>query len=70
MVFGVQKIPKTFLQIMPDLHLKPVLSWHTRIIQIKDISAGASVSYGRTFIAPHPMKIAILPVGYADGYSR
>jgi alanine racemase len=47
--------------------VKPVLSWRTRIIAVKDIPAGAKVGYGGTFVAPGPMRIAVLAAGYADG---
>ncbi|MCA1659680.1 MAG: alanine racemase, partial [Verrucomicrobiaceae bacterium] len=50
--------------------LTPVLTWKTRVALVRDVSAGSSLSYGRTFIAPHPMRIATLAVGYADGYRR
>ena len=50
--------------------LKPALSWKSRILTRKDIPGGWSVSYGRTYVAPEAKKIAIIPVGYADGYSR
>ena len=40
------------------------------MVYIKDIPAGFSVSYNRSFIATHPMKIATLPLGYGDGYMR
>jgi alanine racemase len=50
--------------------LKPVLSWHTRIMQVKELPAGASVGYGRTFTAKRKSRIAALPIGYADGYHR
>ncbi|MFR3681336.1 MAG: alanine racemase, partial [Eubacterium callanderi] len=52
------------------LGLKPVMSFKTRIVHIKTIHAGDSVSYGRKFTAECDRKIATLPVGYADGYSR
>lgn len=52
----------------PDL--MPVLSWKARIAQIKQIKAGESVGYGRTWFAPRRTKIAIIPVGYSDGYDR
>lgn len=52
------------------LKLKPVLSWKTRIINLKRVSAGFCVSYGRTFVTNKASVIATLPVGYADGYSR
>ncbi|MEO5363391.1 MAG: alanine racemase [Magnetococcus sp. DMHC-8] len=50
--------------------LQPVVRWCTRILQISTLSPGESVGYGHTFIAQRPSRIAILPVGYADGYSR
>ena len=50
--------------------LTPALSWKTRIAQIKTISPGEFVGYGLTYQANHPMKIAILPIGYYDGYDR
>ncbi len=51
-------------------NLQPVLSWRARVVQIKDVPAGAYVGYGRTFRATHPMRIAVLPVGYHEGYDR
>ena len=50
--------------------LRPALSWKTVIASVKKIRRGEPVGYGRSFIAPRDMKIAILPVGYADGYPR
>ncbi|MFY9177596.1 MAG: alanine racemase [Caldicoprobacterales bacterium] len=52
------------------LGLEPILSWYTKIIYLKEIGFGCSVSYGRTYIAQEPRKVATLPVGYGDGYSR
>lgn len=53
-----------------QIHLRPVLSWKTRILQVKHIPRGTTVGYGRTFGAARAMRIGILPVGYADGYDR
>lgn len=53
-----------------QIELKPVLSWHTRIVQLKKVPAGTSISYGQTFVTERESLIATLPVGYADGYSR
>jgi len=50
--------------------LERALTWKTRVLLVRDFSAGRSVSYGRTFITPRPMKVATLAVGYADGYPR
>lgn len=49
---------------------EPVLSLKTKVVYVKDVPAGASISYGRSFIAPNPMKVATLPIGYGDGYLR
>ena len=53
-----------------QIALKPVLSWRTRIIQLKRSPAGTSIGYGRTFVTKRNSLIATLPVGYADGYRR
>jgi alanine racemase len=50
--------------------LQPVLSWKTRIAALRTIAAGEGVSYNATFRATRPTRIALLPVGYADGYNR
>lgn len=52
----------------PVFAVKPALSWKARIITVKDIPAGARVGYGGSYIAETPMRIAILAVGYADGF--
>ena len=54
----------------PTLKLEPVLSWKTRILAIKSIPAGKRLGYGGTFTTKTDSRVAILPVGYADGYSR
>jgi alanine racemase len=50
--------------------LVPVLTWKTQIVQVKRVSPGHAVSYGGTFVAKRPTTLAVLAVGYADGYSR
>jgi len=50
--------------------LQPVLSWKTRITALRTIAEGEAVSYNATFRATRPTRIALLPVGYADGYNR
>jgi len=50
--------------------LKPVLSLSSRITHIKSISAGETLGYGRTFTTARDSVIALLPIGYADGYPR
>jgi alanine racemase len=50
--------------------LKPVLSLTSGVVFTKQIAKGTSVSYGRKYFAPRATKIATVPAGYADGYSR
>ncbi|MBP5733259.1 MAG: alanine racemase [Lachnospiraceae bacterium] len=50
--------------------LKPVLSLHSHVVYVKDVMPGQSISYGGTFTADHPMRVATIPVGYGDGYPR
>lgn len=53
-----------------DAALTPALRLRTAVSQVTDLPAGGSVSYGRTFVAARDMRIATLPIGYADGLPR
>ena len=55
---------------MGKLNLKPVMTWKTKIAQIKTLPAGYAVGYGLTYMTEKETKIAVIPVGYADGYDR
>ena len=66
MLYGIYPSPAMASQIC----LKPVLSWKTRILQLKKVPAGSSISYGQTFVTKRESLIATLPIGYADGYPR
>lgn len=50
--------------------ISPVLSWKTRIVSLRSVAAGRRVGYGGTYAAARPSRIAVLPVGYADGLNR
>jgi alanine racemase len=50
--------------------LRPAMTLKTRIARLRVLPAGASVGYGRTYLAPAPTPIALVPVGYGDGYPR
>ena len=52
------------------IKLKPALKLKTRIVYLKKLPAGRSISYGRTYTTTSETLVATLPVGYADGYSR
>lgn len=72
-VYGYWKSPlqqQRLSALQRSISLQPILTWKTRIIALKNINPGDAVGYHRAFIAPKPMKIAILPVGYYDGYPR
>jgi len=58
------------LEHYPTISLQPALSWKTRIIAIHTVPTGSSLGYDRTVIATKPLRIAVLPVGYSDGYQR
>lgn len=50
--------------------LRPSLTWKTRVVLVREVGVGRSISYGRTFRAGRKMRIATLSVGYADGFPR
>ncbi len=50
--------------------LLPVMTWKTRVIGVRDVCAGDTVGYNAIFTAQRPMRLALLPVGYADGLRR
>ncbi|MGC2516866.1 MAG: alanine racemase, partial [Terriglobales bacterium] len=52
------------------LPLRPVLSWKTRVLTVKEAAAGEAVGYMGTYVTKTRSRIAVLPVGYADGYPR
>jgi len=52
------------------LPVKPILSWKTRVVFLKDVQPGRTISYGRTFTVEKPMRIATLSIGYGDGFNR
>ena len=53
-----------------DLDLKPVMQFTAEVIALNDIQAGESVGYGSTFVATQAMQLAIVSIGYGDGYPR
>jgi alanine racemase len=55
---------------VPQLPLTPVLSWKTRVMTVKEVAGGERVGYDGTFVTKTESRLAVLPVGYADGYPR
>ena len=66
MMYGIY--PKQSL--MENILLKPALTLKTKITYVKSVPKGRSISYGMTYVTKKPTKIATIPVGYGDGYSR
>jgi alanine racemase len=52
------------------LSVKPVLTWKTRILSMRNFAANQALGYGGTYVTKAPAHVAVLPVGYADGYNR
>ncbi len=73
-LYGLWPSKETFLSCLLDkkepLALEPVLSWKARIAQIKKVPAGADIGYGGTYRTTRPTVLAVIPVGYFDGYDR
>jgi alanine racemase len=65
-LYGLYPAPATRKRIK----LKPVMSLKTTIIQVKSVAKGTKISYGGTYTMPHQGTIAVLPIGYGDGYNR
>ncbi len=66
MIYGYYPSPQT----KKSVRLTPSLTWKTKVVFIKKVDKGKSVSYGRTYYTHKPCKILTLSVGYGDGYSR
>ena len=65
-LYGLAPSPKLF----GKLNLRPAMTLKTSVAYVKELKKGADISYGRTFTAPKDMKIATVPIGYADGFVR
>lgn len=73
-IYGLWPSKETLLSCLvegkEEAPLRPVLTWKARIAQIKSLPAGAFVGYGCTHRTARPTRVAVLPIGYADGYDR
>jgi alanine racemase len=57
-------------EAMVEPELRPAMAWKTRVIGVREVEAGDTVGYNAIFSAPRRMRLALLPVGYADGLRR
>jgi alanine racemase len=65
-IYGLPPVPA----VCERLDLRPVMTFKTRVLQVKRVPAGTGVSYGHTFVTSRPSVIGVLAAGYADGYRR
>jgi alanine racemase len=73
-LYGLWPSKETYVSCLergkPSLDLRPVMSWKTKVAQVKDVPEGGYVGYGLTWRATRPTRIAVLPVGYYEGFNR
>lgn len=73
-VFDMARVGLMSYGVWPSDHLpeksplRPVMRWETEIVLIKDVEKGAAIGYGATYITPGQARLALIPIGYADGY--
>jgi alanine racemase len=73
-LYGLWPSKETLLSCLLDgkeqAPLQPVMTWKTRLAQIKDLPTGVCVGYGCTHRTTRPTRLGVLPIGYADGFDR
>jgi alanine racemase len=57
-------------EVEPAVPLRPALMLKSRVARVRTLPSGASISYGRTYTTDRPTRVALVPVGYGDGYHR
>ncbi len=65
-LYGLYPLPREETSI----ELRPAMQFKTRVAQVKEVPPGTAISYGRTYVTERTSRIAILPVGYGDGFRR
>jgi alanine racemase len=66
LLYGIAPSPAAAL----PAGVSPALAWETEIMAVKSVPAGTPVGYGGTFVTARPTRLAVLPIGYDDGYRR
>ena len=73
-LYGIWPSKETYVSCLnrgrTALDLRPVMSWKTRVAQVKSVPEGSYVGYGCTYRATRDSRIAVLPVGYHEGFDR
>ena len=68
--YGIWPSPQTEAAVAGTLLLEPALSWTTRVVVVRAVEAGRSVGYGCAYHTTRASRIAVLPIGYAEGIPR
>ncbi len=74
-LYGYNLVGKRACELLSEgseavLPVRPVLSWKTRVIALRDIAPGTPAGYNRRWYATRPTRLAVIPVGYGDGFNR
>ena len=70
MLYGYSPLSRNPECKIPAPKLLPAMTIKSKLLCIRNVPPGTPISYGRTFIAKRPSRIGVVPIGYADGYSR
>lgn len=75
MQYGLWPSPEVFVKFINDKKiktdpLKRIITWKSKVMSIKKVNQGEFIGYGTSYMAKEKMKIAVVPIGYAHGYSR
>ena len=75
MQYGLWPSPEAFVNYLnvSKKHIDPlrrVISWKSKVMSIRKVTQGQFIGYGNSYMASENMKIAVVPIGYAHGYSR
>jgi alanine racemase len=73
--YGFFPSPETYIQFVTKHRiqknpLKRVISWKSRVMDLKKVKIGEFIGYGTTYLTNEPTKIAIVPIGYSNGFTR
>jgi alanine racemase len=73
-LYGLWPSRETYVSCLrrekPELDLRPVMTWKTRVAQVKQVPEGDFVGYGCTYRATRDSRVAVIPVGYHEGFDR
>ena len=69
-LYGLWPSPETRKVAEKHLQLEPALRWTSRLVAVREVAAGVSIGYGRSYTTSAPTRIGVIPIGYAEGIPR